>query len=191
MNYKKTYSNLFNQGYNKYGGNEASLDYTINFINNNKVKSIVDIGSGTGSVIKLINKKYPSVKVVSCDLDKFHNINCEFIKIDLSNSETYKSINGREFDLLTCLDVLEHLEKDHIDNVMLLFSKLCKNAIFTIANHSDVQNGIELHTIIEDMSYWEPNVTKYFEITSVKTYEYPQINGINYLYVLTTKSKNK
>jgi hypothetical protein len=113
----------------------------------------------------------------------------EFISLDLSNNDDFKKIKKNTYELLTCLDVLEHLDKSFVDNVLYNFSQISKNVILTIANHHDIQNNIELHTIIENMDYWRPIITKFFIINHEETYEFKQMNGdINYLYVLTLVS---
>jgi hypothetical protein len=60
--------------------------------------------------------------------------------------------------------VLEHVQKECVEDIFKTLNKISKFSIFTIANHSDIHNGVELHLIQENMSYWEPIIKKYFEV---------------------------
>jgi len=190
MDYLETYSKLFSQKYNEYGGSPVSGKYSIDFIKKNNIKSIIDISTGTGTFLKLLSSEVSDIEITCTDLNKFNNLDYEFISLDLSNDKDFEKIKKNGYELLTCLDVLEHLDKSFIENVLNNFAQISKNVILTIANHHDIQNGVELHTIIEDMNYWEPIISKYFYVVHQETHEFRQVNNnINYLYVLTLDSK--
>ena len=183
INYRQIYENSFSDlKYNFHSDNEYRFNMVYDYINVNKINNIIDISSGRGNIIKHILNNYPNIEILSCDLKKFHDYDVEFIEMDLCNKDTFKI--RKKYDLLTCLDVLEHISKECIDDVLSFFSNISKNALITIANHSDIQNGVELHVIQENMEYWEPLISKYFEIIKNET----QYN--NTLYMLTLKSKN-
>jgi hypothetical protein len=80
---------------------------------------------------------------------------------------------------LTCTDVFEHLDKSFIEDVILVCSKLSKMCIFAIANHSDIIENIELHTIQENDTYWDNKLKKNFEIKKKSIH----CNGRLYFYV--------
>ena len=69
---------------------------------------------------------------------------------------------NRKFDGVICMDVLEHLAEDDLDEVLKGLSAVAPSACFGIANHSDVQNGVELHVIQKDSSWWEKKLSKYY-----------------------------
>lgn len=190
MNYLDVYSKLFSKEYNRYGSNEISCPYAISFIKQNNIKKLIDIGTGAGNFPIAVSKEIPNVDITCTDLSKFNDLDYKFIDVDLSKKEDLEKLETNGYDLLTCLDVLEHLDKSFIDNVLENFARISKNAILTIANHSDIQNNIELHTIIEDISYWGPLIEKYFEIIDQGSYDFPQKNNnVNYLYVFALKSR--
>jgi hypothetical protein len=190
MDYLNIYSELFNANYNEYGGSEKSIQYCINFIKKNNIKTLIDISTGTGTFPKFVSKEIKNINITCTDLNKFNDLNNKFIIVDLSKNEDLKKIETNGYELLTCLDVLEHLDKSFIDNILMNFARISKNVILTIANHSDIQNDIELHTIIENMSYWGPEIEKYFNIVNQESYDFPQDDdNINYLYAVTLKSK--
>jgi hypothetical protein len=191
MDYLNIYSKLFNANYNQYGGSEKSIECSIDFIKKNNIKTLIDISTGTGTFPKFVSKEITDINITCTDLKKFNDLNYEFISVDLSKNEDLEKIKTNGYELLTCLDVLEHLDKSFIDNVLKHFARISKNVILTIANHSDIQNGIELHTIIENMDYWRPVIENYFHIVKLESYDFTQKNNsVNYLYLLTLKSKN-
>jgi len=189
MDYNQVYSELFStKDYSIHSEDEFRYQVASNFIKKNNIKNLIDIGSGRGVLLNLIKKENPNVEILSTDLDKFHEFNFEFKKINLSNRETYFYPKNK-YDVLTCLDVLEHLEKDFIDDVFKWFSKISDSQILTIANHSEILNGKEIHTIQEDLSYWETIISNSLDIISKETKVFYHMGKPHYLYILITKSK--
>ena len=190
MNYLDIYTNSFsNPAYSKDGYIDPKNKYIIDCIRDEHVNNIIDISSGRGALVKLIKVIFPDIKILSTDLKKFHEENVDFIKLDLSIVEDRnKLIDNEIYDLLTCMDVLEHLDKSFIDDVLYMISNISKTVILTIANHSDIFDGVELHTIQEDYTYWGPLLSKYFD--TVYYEEKYFINGKPKLYLLKLKTKN-
>ena len=183
MDFINVYENSFSDpNYNLHPNTEFRFQLVYEFIKKNKVESMIDIGSGRGNVIDYILTNHPNINITSCDLKKFHDFDVDFIQINLCDNENVKIDN--KYDLLTCLDVLEHLEKTCVDNVLRLFSNISKHSLITIANHSDIKNGVELHIIQENMGYWSPIIEKYFQINNVDT----KYDGRLYLLELTSKN---
>ena len=189
MDYLKIYTNTFsditysNQHHPQY-------DYAIDeiqkiTINTNIKYNLIDIGSGRGQLINLINLIYTNkFNITSVDLDKFNDMNINFIKCDLSIANSRQNLTNKKYDILTCTDVFEHLDKSFIEDVIIMCSKLSENCIFAIANHSDIQNNIELHTIQENDIWWDNYLLKYFNIIE------KQNICNNQLYMYTCKSKH-
>ena len=197
MNYNKMYTQLFsNANYSKHGYTEPRYIFANENIDRFSANNIIDIGSGRGVLLELIKKTHPNIRLVSTDLQKFHNIDCEFINLDLTNKNTY-FYPAQKFDLLMCLDVLEHLDKCYITQVFEWFAEISKYQVLSIANHSEIINGIELHTIQENIDYWISLINKKSNVLSRKELvfisqpdEMPNIKIPHYLYILTTESKN-
>lgn len=186
MNFINVYEKSFlNPNYNLHPNTEFRFELVYDFIKKNKVDSVIDIGSGRGNVINYILTNHPNIKITSCDLKKFHDFDVEFIQLNLCDNENIKIT--KKYDLLTCLDVLEHVEKTCVDNILNLFSTISKHSLITIANHSDVQNGVELHIIQENMDYWTPIIEKYFHINNIDT----KYDGRLYLLELTSKKYSR
>jgi cyclopropane fatty-acyl-phospholipid synthase-like methyltransferase len=188
MNYKETYSHLFGTNdYSIHDINELRYKITNDYIKKNNIDNMIDVGSGRGVLLELLIKENPHLKILSTDLNKFHNIDLEFKEIDLTKKETFFVNN---FQVLTCLDVLEHLEKKYIDDVFKWFANVSETQILTIANHSEIIHGKEIHLIQENMLYWGELIRKYFNIVYYEEKQFlTHLGQINYLYILITKSK--
>ena len=185
MNYLDVYKKCF--GVETYSNcHHIQYDWVIDNIkkkfNREDIINIIDIGSGRGQTISLIKQNFPNSKITSVDLEKFHPYDVEqFIPCDLSSSSDRSKINGI-YDVLICTDILEHLDKSFIKDVVEMCSKLSKYCLFAIANHSDMLNNIELHTIQEKNDWWENIINLFFIIQNYSCH----FNNTLYLYEVLT-----
>jgi 2-polyprenyl-3-methyl-5-hydroxy-6-metoxy-1,4-benzoquinol methylase len=164
MDYEKIYTGIFQtQEYNNF--HRGAFDFVLEEINKHHYKKIIDISSGRGLLLKIIQEQHPEIDLTSTDLVQFNDLDVQFISLNLTNQTDYNKIT-EQYELLTCLDVLEHLEESSIEGVMQFFKKIAKNFCFTIANHSDVFNGTELHLIQKEKQWWDKILSKHFEIDS-------------------------
>ena len=125
--------------------------------------TLLDIGSGRGTLLVMASKHYPNLAITSADLTNYHNLHSiPFFKVDLNDIKTPIG----KFDIITCMDVLEHLNKNTIENTLTELATSCKVLICSIANHSDVKDGVELHTIQEGAEYWEEMFKGKFEVVT-------------------------
>ena len=174
MDYNKIYADIFKLSeYNS--DNSVSYERAINFLKKvNQVISIdniTDIGSGKANLIKKI-RDINELRIFSYDLECFYNINkfknIEFNCLNLSNKKELSKIYDTH--ILFCLDVMEHIEEKYIDNILEIFSKKSPFCFLTIANHSDIINGNELHLIQKDNIFWDEKIKKYFNILEYETF---------------------
>lgn len=174
IDYLKNYEYVFNNNpnYDMAGKNKNDPVYKppADFLKRNKgkFKSHIDISSGRGLFFDFI--KDLELCSVSTDLKKFHNLNIPFIEIDLTNKEDLNRLKENHYDVLTCTGVLEHIEEEYINDLLKTFSEISDVCLFTIAKHSDVQFGIELHVIIEDENWWRRRILKYFELKDLEVF---------------------
>ena len=168
MDYLDVYKGCFN---NPQYSNEHHIqyDYVIRQINttlSETPKKVIDVGSGRGQLIALIQMNFPDVEITSVDLEKFHKRDVSrFIQCDLSNPVSRDQLKkSGPYDLVTCTDVFEHLNESFMEDVISTLATLAPNAIYAVANHSDVINGIELHTIQRDHLWWSALFEKYYTI---------------------------
>lgn len=190
------YKKLFNNpNYNSHSNRELRFQFVMDYIKKTNVKTLVDIGSGRGNLIKELIDSNLDLKISSVDLDKFHQYNIPFYKMNILNHDERKILSEDKFDLLTCLDVMEHLEKSKIDDIFEYFSKISNFQIFTIANHPDIQNGIDIHNIQENLPFWINSIKKSLKINYIKRVKFfskpddsPHLKRFNYLYIFITSS---
>lgn len=106
------------------------FDDIIKKLKGKKINSVLDAGSGIGMYSFLLAKKYPKANIIGGDIDlekinfstdfakklELHNIS--FIYQDITKKVTKKNL----YDLIICIDVLEHIE--NYKNVFKNFSTL-------------------------------------------------------------------
>lgn len=190
------YKELFTDpNYNSHSSSELRFQFVMNYIKNSNFKSLIDIGSGRGNLIRELLESEIDIEINSADLDKFHTYNVPFYKLNILNEFDRKILENKKFDLLTCLDVMEHLEKNQTDEIFKFFSKISKFQIFTIANHPDIQDGKDIHTIQEKLPFWINSVKKSLKINYIQRVKFfskpdcnPELKRYNYLYIFITAS---
>lgn len=179
------YSKLFKtDSYNVHPNNEHRYVKALEYINSvyQEGYTIADISTGRGIFLTLLEHKFNNGIISFTDIENFTDSTLKFIQLDLNLLDSRNSFNYN-FDIITVLDVLEHISPEEIENIIQFLSTICKFAFFTIANHSDVQDGIELHTIQKNNLYWNELLSTYFNINSFETYYDNRL----YLYKLSSK----
>jgi len=72
-------------------------------------------------------------------------------------------------DVVTCLDVLEHIEPEKLDNVLAHIKSLArKSAIFVIATRPAIKrlpDGRNTHLIVENKMFWLNKLEEYMDLT--------------------------
>lgn len=166
MNYKDIYKNIFKKEYYNDDTSESYL-LAFDFLKKNKnITKICDIGSGRGNLIKKIINYENNYNINCYDLENFLDtilLNyVDFYEINISIIDELKII--KQCDLLFCLDVLEHIEEEYIDNILEIFSKKSQKVFLSIANHSDIIDDRELHLIQKNNIFWDEKILKFFNI---------------------------
>ena len=77
--------------------------------------SVLDVGCGEGSLLQMVGKAYPTVKLAGSELSETalqfcrHTLpDTRFFKLDLENEDVMDSA----YDVVLCVQVLEHLKDD-------------------------------------------------------------------------------
>lgn len=178
MNYKEIYTGAFN--IDRYSRREDTPRYSkvMDSILAYKPKTLLDIGAGRGQIERAIKAAGLDTKISVADLDNFTKEDVEFFRIDLSHF-THKDI-CKTFDVIICIDVLEHIEPQYLPLIINEISLLAPLAFISTANHSNVEiiNGepVELHLVQEPIEYWikllEPsfNILKAEEILQNRSF---------------------
>lgn len=128
----------------------------------NKSDKALDVGCGRGHYLKyLLGKGFNIVGLEPSDY---------VIKHDLKNLPvihgTIEDIK-ENYDALFAMDVLEHIAPEDIDKQLEVLSKHAPKALYGIANHSDVWDGVELHLIQQPAIWWFEKLKKYYGEVSI------------------------
>jgi hypothetical protein len=85
-------------------------------------------------------------------------------------------------DLVVCTDVLEHIEPEHLDEVLLhLRAKTMKQLFFAIALRpagKTLADGRNAHLIVETAAWWLDRLAPYFRVLDYATREGYELSGI-------------
>jgi len=96
-----------------------NMNFVIKKIKNINFESILDIGCGDGRLIYELKKIFPEKKMVGVDLSE-QAISFAKAFNRLNKSEfysTYSEINNVKFDLITLIEVLEHIPDKDIKTI--------------------------------------------------------------------------
>ena len=113
--------------------------------------SIADAGSGFGQYVHYLSRKFPAATVTGLDIkqDQVDDCNAFFNRIGKGDRVRFQYADltgmdhGEEFDLVLCIDVLEHIEDDR--GVMKNICQALKpGGILLISTPSD-QGGSDVH----------------------------------------------
>jgi 2-polyprenyl-3-methyl-5-hydroxy-6-metoxy-1,4-benzoquinol methylase len=122
-----------------------------------KINSIADVSAGSGKVLKEFQNKFAQKKYfgfefsdTALDLCRKNCPEISFKKIDL-----YKGIN-QKFDLILCIDTLEHLENPEIV-LQNILSMLSENGNVCLIVPNGRYDNFEGH-----IHYWSPESFKLF-----------------------------
>jgi SAM-dependent methyltransferase len=116
----------------------------------NNTKSVLDAGSGFGQYVYYLGRKNPGLKILGVDVkdEQIADCNTFFKQIGFKNThfevaDLTKLNFTNLFDLVLCVDVMEHIEED----VLVLknyFSALKPGGMLLISTPSD-QGGSDVH----------------------------------------------
>ena len=154
--YRKLQQNLHNSP--NYG--TASLIFAplvAQIFQQSQVKSISDYGAGKQNLLKALNQE---------------GINPIYRPYDPAFPEYGPPTQA---DLVCCIDVLEHIEPELIDNVLAELAEITVNlGFFTIHTGPAVKmlpDGRNAHLIQKPTSWWLPKICWHFEILQLHSME--------------------
>ena len=106
-----------------------------------EVKTILDAGCGNGSFLNFLkkNNKYDRLTGIDFSEEALKYVQTEKIKGSISRLN-FKDI---EFDLITCLEVLEHLPQDDFRDTISEIQRVSrKYIIITVPNSEDIEHSL-------------------------------------------------
>jgi len=170
------YKQMHNEGYAKIDGGYIDKEKSFNgistipyapiikkIINKNDISNLLDYGCGKGEFydkkFNLDNIEYPSFK------------NFWGVDIDLYDPgyTRYSKLNEKKnYDMVICIDVLEHIPIEDIDYVLEQLSNLSKKYIFlNVGCYSAaalLPNGENAHITIQKPEWWYEKILKLIKI---------------------------
>lgn len=150
-----------------YNANKNHPRYVIAeklLLNCGQVKLVADIGCGRCIFFDILQKRRlqvfgldPSMVIVNSKKSPFV-IQGTCDKIPFADDL---------FDVVFCLDVLEHIPEVLISDSLKELSRITKKyLIISAASHEDIIENLKVHISIKSYSEWEKIISKYFQILS-------------------------
>lgn len=134
----------------------GSVPRIYKYASEHNCKSILDYGSGKSDFLKTMDRDFP---------DHGFQINqYEPARPELAGDPVAS-------DMVICVDVLEHIEPDKLDNVLdhiaskankIFYFKIC-----LVASFNSFEDGTNLHLIVEPKEFWLDKLSKYYTIEDI------------------------
>ncbi len=106
-------------------------------------KSVLDLGCGSSSPLKLFRKKFYSVGVdiskSSVEESKKRGIHNEYFVLDVLNID--KKFSPNSFDCVIALDLIEHLEKQQGIDLIKMMEKIAKKKVIIFTPNGFLPQG--------------------------------------------------
>lgn len=145
--------------------------YCNHLANNKKFKKILIVGTGTGFQELLLERNNNNTKCVSVDIRRYKNFINEIEKFN-NLSLVISDINNIEFkekfDLVICMEVLEHINLKDLDNVINKLYSISKYHIFSIPFMETYYLYNELHISGHKKSWNLNTINKHFKNPQIK-----------------------
>jgi len=119
-------------------------------------KSILDYGSGKSDFYNTMYELFPNHQFV---INQYEPARPEF------------SMDPEISDMTVCVDVLEHIEPDKLDNVLdHIYNKTNKIFYFKVCllpSHGTFEDGTNLHLIIQPKEFWLEKLEKQWDLSNI------------------------
>jgi hypothetical protein len=161
--YREAYGWIFShwRGYNIHQIGEKRFQYALEHIG--EAKSVIDVGSGKGTMLQGLLMLDPPVQIVALDVGKFHQCPVDTMVMDITEDRD----DFPSADLTICLDVLEHIYEEDMDRALLNLSRMAPRCVATIANDPAPErlgDGFQIHPTVRGTRWWNPMIESYFSI---------------------------
>ena len=105
-------------------------------------------------------------KRLSQELKKYGVNNIDYRPYDIAYPEYG---DPKKSEMVVCIDVLEHIEFDYLENVLLELSFICEKLIYLSVHTGPAKktlpDGRNAHLVTEEADWWYYKIKKYFIIT--------------------------
>lgn len=139
-----------------------ALNYLLSISN---VSTVLDAGVGRGGFYRLIKGRYDvyGIEPSRVAIETFYKDDSRIINIYIQ--ELINHFPDDTFDIVTCLDVLEHIPPADLDFAIYSLNRVGKRYfIFSVANHEDFWDGMDLHISLFSFEAWDERFHKYFKV---------------------------
>jgi len=160
---------LYDKIYSTVRSYDGKINHKIDLVKTNIAglisdASIIDIGCGKGHYARSIKSlgyhNYTALEFSTACCEEFlkdvPHINADFL-------EYGPTVPDGQYDLCLCMDVLEHISYERIDEFVSNIKRISQKSLLGIANHSDMFLGEEIHLIQEEISWWTKLLEKHFD----------------------------
>lgn len=139
---------------------------------NKNATDILDAGAGFGQYTYWLNRKNPEWKILSVDVKDeqvadcnnfFQKIGSHYVRFKVGDLTKYVMENT--YDLIVCVDVMEHIEED-VQVFKNYYASMKSGAMLLISTPSD-QGGSDVHGSGES-SFIEEHVRDGYNITEIQ-----------------------
>jgi len=150
--YKKQISHFHRVTRVGWGGSLKDAGALDSFMFEWQPDEILDYGCGKGAMVEMFIKDYKIPLVVGYDPGVE-----QFQKADLS----------RQYQVVCCNDVLEHIEPEYLDNVLEELNGLAKQYVWlridTRPAKKILPDGRNAHLILESQEWWKKKDEQFFD----------------------------
>lgn len=152
-----------------------------------RVKLVADIGCGRCIFFEKLQRKGLQVFGVDPSMVIINSKKSPFVIYGTCDDTPFAD---NLFDVVFCLDVLEHIPEILIPNSLKELYRISKKyLIISAASHEDIVENLKVHISIKSYPEWEKIISKYFKIVSsemIYSKTYPSRTSKLYLCKKTT-----
>ena len=127
-----------------------------------KRSTLLDVGCGRGHFLK----QFIDMGITSFGIEPSKECSIRYLNNlphEVTDFESYaEKLPEDLYDIVFCTDVLEHIKPEDLDSFLFHLSRTAPYSLLGIANHSDVQEGMELHLIQKPWEWWEKELLKHY-----------------------------
>ena len=139
---------------------------------NKNAENILDAGAGFGQYTYWLNRKKPDLNILSVDVKEEQVADCNnfFKQIGANNirfevGDLTKYVKANSYDLVVCVDVMEHIEED-VQVFKNFYASMKPGAMLIISTPSD-QGGSDVHDG-DQSSFIEEHVRDGYNINAIQ-----------------------
>jgi len=154
----------------KYGWSPTREFEFVIMTMNIRPSSILDVGCGNGQLLKFLHKRTPNIKLHGCDISQsaLDKIDLDDATLEVATAQNLQYLDT-EFDLVICMDVLEHLAPDNIPKALQELKRVSKAHVLIQTDTAECledkyledtkYKGLKLHTQWE-LDVWRHHIRK-------------------------------